>query len=57
MKDIFLFNNDFRLVSHKCITCQMPNHDISRCDFIHYLPDKLKIIKNEYYTKNSRKVT
>lgn len=32
----------------------MPNHDISKCDLIHYLPDKLKIIKNEYYTKNSR---
>ena len=49
-KDNFNLYRNLEVFQLRCATCNSSNHQVDECPLIHYVPDKLKIIKNQIIT-------
>ncbi|CAD8062006.1 unnamed protein product [Paramecium sonneborni] len=55
IKDKVQFEEDLSMLDVKCYSCKSVNHLVNQCPFLHYQPDKDRVIKQQLYPVNQER--
>ncbi|CAD8069563.1 unnamed protein product [Paramecium sonneborni] len=55
IKDKVEFEQDLSMLDVRCYSCKSESHLVNRCPFLHYQPDKDRVIKQQLYPINQER--